>query len=397
MNPSFSAAEEAFRQEARIWLIESLRSVGYDAMSWRERLDTDFCMRWERHMGASGWTGLSWPKEYGGRALPLVQQVIFQEEYARAEAPILWNSMAHGILAPTLMYYGTESQKKRFLPGILSNEERWCQGYSEPGAGSDLAALATRAERISDARGDRYVVTGQKVWTSVAQFAHWCFILVRSDPKSSRHKGISFLLLDMKSRGVTVRPLRQMTGESEFNEVFFDGVEVPVENRVGEEGQGWEIAMTAANHERGTFFVPMLVSMQSELRDLVKLARTTPSDGRPAIEDPLIQDKLAQLYMDVSVMRLNSYRTLETLMQGRPPGPEASFTKLFWSEVRQRMLELAMDILGPQAMLAWTDPQAAAGGRWQREHLWSRAITILAATSEIHRNIIAERGLGMPR
>ena len=393
MDLKFSPEDNAFRAEIRAWLAENLAAMGHHSKTRAEKIAPEYRRAWEDHVCRSGWADLSWPREFGGKEMPIQRQVIFWEEYGAADAPIGINQLAHGILGPTLIVHGTEAQKRRFLPKINSNEEIWCQGYSEPGAGSDLAALRTRAER----RGDVYVVNGQKVWTSLAQYSDWCFVLVRTDANAAKHKGISFLLVDMKTQGIEVRPLRQITGESDFNEVFFNDVEVPVDNIVGAENGGWEIAMAAASFERGTYFIPRQVRLAAELTALIETARRTIRNGRALIEDSAIRDRIVRLHMDVTIMRQHSYRTLSALMHGAVPGPEASFTKLFWSETSQRLQELGMDIIGADASLGLEDADAADGGRWQYDFLRTRSQTILAGTSEIQRNIISERTLGMPR
>jgi alkylation response protein AidB-like acyl-CoA dehydrogenase len=349
--------------------------------------------RWEDHICRAGWSGLGWPREHGGRALSLARQAMVLEILATLEAPLPLNALGHGILGPTLLLHGTPWQKARFLPPLLRNEEVWCQGYSEPGAGSDLAALATRAVRD----GDHYRVTGHKIWTSFANHADWCFLLVRTDPDLPKHRGIAFLLVDLKSPGVRVRPIRQITGENDYNEVFFDAVRVPVSQRVGAESEGWSIAMAAAGFERGTYFLPRVVRMRVELRRLMRLAATRRIGATPCLDDPVIRDRLARLVVDIRVLGLHAERMLATAASGAAPGVEGSVIKLLWSETHQRLMELALDILGPDVQFG---PQEAAGpdrGRWQRDFLWTRAETIFAGTSEIQRNIIAERGLGLPR
>ncbi|MEW6256486.1 MAG: acyl-CoA dehydrogenase family protein [Pseudomonadota bacterium] len=383
--------DEAFRRLVRQWLADNLDLVSARFPAPVSPHDMAYRRAWEDHLCASGFSGLTWPEADGGRGLPMGRMVIWLEEYARSGAPQGVNVIGHGILGPTLLHFGSPEQKERFLPGLLANREIWCQGYSEPGAGSDLAALRTQAVRA----GDRYVVSGQKIWTSYAHIADWCFVLARTDASAAKHKGISFLLVDMKSPGITVRPIRQMNGEEEFNEVFFDEVEVPVSNRVGEENAGWAIAMAAASFERATYFIPRLVRMEEEFRDLVDLARTPRPGIGVALDDPDIRGRLARSYLDVHVLKLFARRMLETM--GGTPGPEGSYLKLFWSESHQRLLEIAMDILGPAARLGPQDSAAAEGRHWQRDYLWSRAETILAGTSEIQRNIIAERVLGLPR
>lgn len=385
------ADDEAFRRLVREWLADNLAMVAGGFPAPVSPHDMAFRRAWEDHLCACGFSGLTWPKADGGHELPMGRMVIWLEEYARSGAPQGVNVIGHGILGPTLLHFGSAEQKARYLPGLLANREIWCQGYSEPGAGSDLAALRTQAVR----EGDHYVVSGQKIWTSYAHIADWCFLLARTDPSVPKHKGISFLLVDMKSPGITVRPIRQMNGEQEFNEVFFDEVKVPVANRVGEENAGWAIAMAAASFERATYFIPRLVRMEEEFRDLLQFARAPrPGAGVP-LEDPEVRGRLAGAYLDVHVLKLFARRMLETA--GGTPGPEGSYLKLFWSESHQRLLDIAMDVLGPSARLGPQEPAAAERRHWQRDYLWSRAETILAGTSEIQRNIIAERVLGLPR
>jgi alkylation response protein AidB-like acyl-CoA dehydrogenase len=386
--------DEAFRAEVRAWLETNLAEVLRDFPAGISAHSLDLRRRWEDHLCRSGWGGLSWPAAFGGRDLPLMRQVIFYEEYARCGAPLPLNAIGHGILGPTLIAHGTPEQQHRFLPRILGNEDIWCQGYSEPGAGSDLAALQTRATR----EGDHYRVSGQKIWTSFAHLADWCFLLARTDPAATKHRGISFLLVDMKSPGITVRPIRQMTGEADFCEIFLDDVRVPLANVVGSENDGWPIAMAAASFERGIYFVPRLVRMQKELLELTKLAGTAGPGRCSALDDPSIRDRLSRSFIDVHLLRLHAHRMLGRSMRGEPPGPESSYIKLIWSESHQRLLALAMDILGRDAALGPQEASAARRGIWwQRDYLWSRAETILAGTSEIQRNVIAERVLGLPR
>ncbi|MDB5511927.1 MAG: acyl-CoA dehydrogenase [Enterovirga sp.] len=382
----------AFRAEARSWLTAEVARL---RVEFRGVPFTDLVLRrtFEDRLCGAGWSGLGWPAEVGGRGLPIEFIAAFLEESARAGAPKGVNLIGHGILGPTLLLSGTEEQKQRFLPGILSNTAVWCQGYSEPDAGSDLASLRSRAERD----GDDYVVDGQKIWTSFAHIADWCFLLVRTDPAAPKHKGISFLLVDMKSPGITVRPIRQMDGGQEFNEVFFDRVRVPVANRVGAENAGWGLAMAAASFERATYFIPRLVQMEEELRDLVAESREIRRNGRPACEDPLIRDGLARSFLDVQALKLHARAMLAAAARHEQPGPEGSFIKLLWSESHQRLLELALALLGPEAVLGPEEPTAQRRRHWQYDHLWSRAETILAGTSEIQRNIIGERVLGLPR
>lgn len=386
------AAVERFRAEARTWLINAVARLR-EEFPGVPFTDTGLRRTFEDRLCAAGWSGLGWPTGAGGRGLPIGMIAAFLEEQARAGAPKGVNIIGHGILGPTLILSGSEEQKARFLPSILSNKEVWCQGYSEPNAGSDLASLRTRAEHD----GDEYVVNGQKVWTSFAHIADWCFLLVRTNKDVPKHKGISFLLVDMRSPGITVRPIRQMDGGLEFNEVYFDNVRVPVGNRVGAENAGWGLAMAAASFERATYFVPRLVQMEEELRDLVAVAREVLRDGRPAADDPLIRDGLARSFLDVQALKLHARTMLAEASRHAQPGPEGSFIKLLWSESHQRLLDLSLAVLGPETALGPDEPSAERRRHWQRDHLWSRAETILAGTSEIQRNIVGERVLGLPR
>ncbi|MBM3522746.1 MAG: acyl-CoA dehydrogenase [Alphaproteobacteria bacterium] len=380
--------DRAFASATEAWLDRALdRIAGTDR--GRAAMHSLACRRrWEDHLCRSGWAGLGWPREYGGKALSLHRQAAFHEAHARVGAPLPVNPIGHGILAPTLLRYGDEAQRRRFLPGLLDNSTLWCQGYSEPGAGSDLASLRLRARRD----GDAYRLDGQKVWTSFANIAQWCFVLARTDAEAPKHKGISFLLVDMTSPGITVRTIRQITGEDEYNEVFFDDVVVPAANRVGEENDGWRLAMAAAGFERGTYFIPRIVRLRIELEDVVRLAAE-----RGRLDDAVLRDRIARLVCDAEVLRLHAERMLAGAISGEAPGAEGSVLKLLWSETHQRLLDLAADILGPAVQHGPQEPHGAREGRWVRDYLWTRAETILAGTSEIQRNIIAERGLGLPR
>ncbi len=395
MQVGYSAEDEAFRVTLRRWFEDEFPRF---KTQWNGAIDAnDLIWRraWEDHVCQAGWAGLGWPAEYGGKALPLTRQALFHEEQARIGAPLGVNIIGHGILAPTLIHFASDAQKQRYLPGILSNRDVWCQGYSEPGSGSDLASLRTRAVRD----GDHYVLNGHKIWTSFAHIADYCFVLARTDPDSVRHKGISFLLVDMKSAGVRVEPIRQITGESDFNEVVFENVRVPVDALVGEENGGWRLAMAAASFERGTYFIPRQVRFAQELKALQQLAaETVQEDGRPALENPHLRRDLARLAVDSHVLKLKSWRALTSALRGGPPGPEGSSTKLHWSESHQKLLATAVDLLGDRAWVGpeptSSDPRASA---WVRDYLWSRAETILAGTSEVQRNILAEQMLGLPK
>lgn len=395
MQVGYSAEDEAFRLTLREWFETHYPrfKAGWpvppdpNELAWRRA--------WEDYVCRAGWSGLGWPLEYGGKAWPLTRQAIFHEEQARIGAPLGVNIIGHGILAPTLIHFASAAQKARYLPGILANRDIWCQGYSEPGAGSDLAALATRAER----RGDHYVLNGHKIWTSFAHIADYCFVLARTDPGAQRHKGISFLLVDMKSPGVRVEPIRQITGEADFNEVFFEDVRVPLDALVGEENGGWRLAMAAASFERGTYFIPRQVRFTQEVEALGRLAAGISREGsESALQDPHLRREIARLAVDSHVLRLKGLRALTHALRGGPPGAEGSSTKLHWSEAHQKMMNIAMELLGERALQgpgpAGADPAAAL---WARDYLWTRAETILAGTSEVQRNILAEQMLGLPR
>ncbi|MBX3276968.1 MAG: acyl-CoA dehydrogenase [Acidobacteria bacterium] len=395
MDLKYTPEEERFRNEVREWLQANLPAERPE-VSESENMDEwmAFLRNWQRKLSDAGWAGIAWPKEYGGRGAGVNEQLIFTEEMARAKAPNLMNvSIGIELVGPALMHHGAEAQRRRYLPKILSAEEVWCQGFSEPGAGSDLASLQTRA--VID--GDRFIVTGQKVWTSWAEYSDHCILLVRTDASAPRHKGISCLLVDMRSPGITVRPTRQITGETEFSEVFFDGVAVPRENLVGEINGGWGVAMTVLMHERGTSAIGYQIRLRSELDELMELAKRIEKNGRPASADPLIQQKLAQSFIEVEILKYNIYRSATQIARNGSPGPESSIIKLFWSEMDRRQKEVAMELMGLRSQLVRGSKGAVDHGRWQRAFLWSRAGTIYAGSSEIQRNIIAERVLGLPR
>ncbi len=390
MDLSFSPAEEAFRAELRAWLSANLPQH----VSPPETLEGEVALliEWQRKLAAGRWVGVHWPHQYGGRGASIVENYILQEELARTQAPEIIGRIGVNLVGPTLIRHGTAAQKQRHLSKILAADEIWCQLFSEPNAGSDLTALRCKAERD----GDEFVVNGQKVWTSYAQFARWGILLARTDPLAPKAKGISFFIVDMQSPGITVRPLKQMTGTEEFNEVFLDNVRLPAENLVGELNRGWEIAQTTLSHERGTS-PRQLVIHRILLTELLRLAHTRRRDGMPAAADPLVRQRLAQTFIDVELTKLHNFRTLTGLLRHGKPGPESSLVKLFWSEMSQRLHDTAMEILGTHGQLVKGDPHAAAAGRWPRSYLYYRAASIFAGTSEIQRNIIAERVLGLPR
>jgi alkylation response protein AidB-like acyl-CoA dehydrogenase len=377
-----SPEEAAFRAEVRAWLEANLPEELRGSRGGEARFDGSAMRDWSRAMSEAGYAGMTWPKEYGGRGAPYGHQAIVLEEFARAEAPQHVGVIGLGMAGPTIMAHGTDEQKRRYLPKILSAEEIWCQGFSEPGAGSDLAGVRTSADR----RDGRFVVNGQKVWSSFAHIADWCILLTRSDPASQRHEGLTYMVVDMHSSGVEVRPLRQITGEAEFNEIFFTDVEVPVENVLGEIGQGWAVAMTTLLHERGTLGFALAGVLEVAVRKLVALARDR------GLADPRLRDNVAQEWIELQALKLTNERALTKLVETGIPGPEGSVSKLHWSEQNQRLTKLALEILGPDG-----PNDGATYDYWRYQQLRSRGNTIEAGTSEILRNIIAERVLGLPR
>lgn len=393
MDLNLSAEEREFRDEFRAWLEAN---VPKDWPEWREKpLEESFSYlrSWQRKLYEGGWAAVSWPREYGGRSATLMQQAIFWEEMARMEAPPMANALGLGLIGPTIIAYGTEAQRKRFIPKILSAEEIWCQGFSEPNAGSDLASLQMEARL----EGNNYIVNGQKVWTSYGWIGDWCELVVRTDPTVAKHKGLTVLLVDMKSNGVEVRPLRQMTGESEFNEIFFRDVRVPVENALGKVNDGWNVAVSTLMHERGSYGARLHLLFKRNINRLIELSRTVRRNGHTAAQDPLMRQKLAQCYAEIEIMRLNQLRAFSRITATGIPGPEGSIQKIFWSELNQRVQQLAQELLGPYGQLMKGDPEALDNGLWSYGYLRCRGNTIEAGTSEIQRNIIGHFVLGLPR
>jgi alkylation response protein AidB-like acyl-CoA dehydrogenase len=387
-----TAEDEQFRGQIRGWLEQNLsgefahlRGLGGPG---REHEQFEQRLAWNRHLAKSGWTCVGWPAQYGGRGAALAQQVIFHEEYARSGAPARVGHLGEELLGPTLIAFGTPEQKDRFLPPIAAVAELWCQGYSEPGAGSDLASVSTSA--VLD--GGDWVITGQKVWTSLATVADWCFLLARTEPGSRRSAGLSYLLVPMKQPGITIRPIRQLTGTSEFNEVFFDGARTPRDMVVGTAGDGWRVAMATLAIERGVSTLGQQVGYQRELDALIAAARRN-----GAAADPLLRDRLARAWIGLQVMREQVLAMLDGAEETGTGGAAAaaSVVKLLWSRWHRDLGELAMEVLGPASMLAQGRPYELDD--WQRLHLFSRADTIYGGSQEIQLGIIAERALGLPR
>jgi len=390
----FADADESFRREVAAFLSDALAGE-FAALRGRggpgdEHAFVEERRAFERKLGAAGWSCLGWPREWGGRGASLVQQVIFHEEYARAGGPGRLGHIGAGLLGPTLLAFGSEEQKRRFLPPIARGEEIWCQGYSEPNAGSDLANVQTRA-RLEGPAGEpaRWVIDGQKVWTSWAQWADWCFVLCRSEPGSERHKGLSYLLVPMRQPGIEIRPIVQMTGDSEFSEVFFDGARTDAGNVVGAPGEGWNVAMGTLAFERGASTLGQQLQFQNELDQVIAAARRN-----GAAADPILRQRLAHAWMGLQIQRYNALRTLSGVDRAEL-SREAMITKLFWATWHRELGKLAMDVLGPDAEIAEGAPYQLS--RLQRLFLFSRADTIYAGSNEIQRNLIAERALGMPR
>jgi alkylation response protein AidB-like acyl-CoA dehydrogenase len=386
MDLSFTPEEEAFAHEVREWLAAHVEVPDrFEAIAD----EVEFGRKWQAELAAARWVGIHWPEAYGGRGASPVQVAIFNMEYARSRALQPINRVGINLAGPTLLAHGSDEQKQRWLPAILAADEIWCQLFSEPDAGSDLASLATRAVRVDDG----WLLSGQKVWTSYAQFARWGICLARTDPDVPKHKGISYLVVDMQAPGIEVRPLVQLTGDAEFNEVFLDEVYVPDDQLVGALHNGWAVANTTLAHERGTAF-PFKEQVVHEvyLDELWQLAA-----ARAALDDVNVADALAQSFVELRVLRLHNWRTLSRLTKGVEPGPESSITKLAWSDMTQALSARALDVVGTAAPLWWGADHNPGRGFWQRQWLWSKAASIAGGTSEVQRTIIGERMLGLPR
>ncbi len=391
MKLEFSAADEAFREEVAGWMAENLvgefAPIRFRGGPGDEHMYVEERIAWEQRLAAGGWTCIGWPEECGGRGASIEQQVIFAEEYARAGGPGRMGHIGEGLTGPTLIAFGNEDQQARFLPGIRAGKEFWCQGYSEPSAGSDLANVKTKA-RFDEERGV-WLINGQKVWTSLAQDADWCFVIARTDPDSVAHKGLGFFLIRMDQPGIEVRPIRQITGTSEFNEVFFDDAECGAGDIVGAPGDGWKVAMGLLGFERGVSTLGQQMGFQNELNAVIAAAK-----DNGAAADPLIRQRIADAHVGLKIMRYNSLRMLSGGGDGSLQ-PEATIYKLYWASWRRNLGKLAMDVLGPEAEML--EGQGYELGPLQTLFLFSRADTIYGGTNQIQRNIIAERALGMPR
>jgi alkylation response protein AidB-like acyl-CoA dehydrogenase len=396
MDFRYSDADEQYRQRLRVWLKQNLPG-GWGPHSQEpeeEEARVEFRRAWDQRVYEGGYSGITWPRNYGGQGGTSVQHAIYLEESARANAPMTLNIIGRNIAAPLLLAHGTEDQRQRFIPKIATTEEVWCQGFSEPGAGSDLASLRTRAEL----KGDRFVINGQKIWTSWAYIADWCLLLVRTDPEAPKHKGLSFILVKLDTPGITIRQIKRITGHNDFTEIFFDNVEVPAENLIGEINKGWQIAMATLGLERGPEEqLARQVRFRHQIDLLISIAAKMKRGGRAVIESEALRQKLAASLIEIELMRLNCLRGMTTLLKKGEHGPEALFNKLYWSHMNQRLAETSLEIEGVMAPLVGGDPDAIADGLFQFEFLWSRAATIYSGTSEIQRNIVAERLLGLPR
>ncbi len=380
MDLTFSEPELAFRDELRAWFADHSPTREPDGdedahYAWRR----DF----QRELAQDGWAAVHWPPEYGGRGATLTQSAIFFEELGRSGAPLPANVLGLLLAGPTIMTWGTPEQKERYLTPILTAEEIWCQGFSEPDAGSDLANVKTRAVK-DPAHPDQWVVTGQKVWTSGAQYSKWCMLVARTDTEAAKHKGLTYFLMDMEQEGVQVRPLRQITGESEFNELFIDGARIPDENVLGGVGNGWKVALTTLMNERAGLAFFLQVRMRQTLDRLIQDVA-----ARGLLDDPVVADRLGEIHLKAEVLRLTAYRGLTAIEKYGQPGPEGSLTKWMWSETNQQLTQLAADLLGPTAL--------QAGGRWSYELLRARGNSIEGGTTEVLKNIVAERVLGLPK
>ena len=394
MDLNYTAEDKAFRQQVRHWLEENIPKKRPETLDERRA--------WHRKLYEAGYLGMGWPKEYGGQDARPMEQAIVGEELARANAPASLNGLGIGIVAPTLIYHGTEQQKRDHISRILTAEELWCQLYSEPNSGSDLASLQCRA----DVNGDEFIINGQKIWTSGAVIADWGILLARTDRSAPKHQGISCIMLDMHQPGVEVRPLKQISGSSEFCEVFFTNVRVNADNLIGEMNAGWRIAQTTLSYERGGNVLSRVVRLQEMYSRMIEVCSSLKRNGKPAIEDPNVRQKLGEIYAEIEVLRYAALRLLSRLEKGQRPGPEASISKLHYSELDKHVQELFLDILGPYGLQTGglppeyalhADSDFGEAGSWAYSFFWSRAGTIYAGSSEVQKNILGERVLGLPK
>ncbi len=395
MDLTFTPEQEAFRARLRAWLTEHL-PLGWGTPAFAQfrsyAEEVQFMRDWQATLYRSGWCGLSWRRVYGGGGASLVEQAIYNEEMARAQAPELINRVGVNNVGPTLIAHGTSEQRRRFLPPILSAEEIWCQLFSEPGAGSDLAAVRAKAERD----GDGYRLTGQKVWTSYAEFSRWAICLARTDQAAPKHKGLTYFIVDMQVPGISIRPLRQLTGDAEFNEVFLDAVYVPRDHIIGAENNGWAVAMSTLAHERGTgYLFKEQVKSKIAVDRLVRLLRQQRATGR--FVAAAVRAEVVNAYIHVEIMRLLNLDTMTRLGRGDEPGAESSLKKEFWTRLTQHLHETAVTVQGAAGQLMAGDARAVDDGHWQRSFLYSRSSSISGGTSEIQLNIIATRLLGLPK
>ena len=390
MDLTLTTEELKFRDTLRAWLKDNVSPPWTRGTNEPDakKAYLEFLRDWQRKLFEGGWAGLAWPAQYGGRGASPIEQAIFQEELAVADVPERLGVIGEGLVGPTIIALGTEAQRERYLRPMLTGEEIWCQGFSEPNAGSDLAALNTKAVR----EGDDYIVNGQKIWTSFAHLAEQCLLVVRTDSTVAKHKGLTCLLVDMKTPGLTVRPLRMMSGDASFNEMFFTNVRVPVANVLGKVNEGWGVALTALGNERVSISTGRYMVLKRELDQLLDRSREVKRNGKSLTECPLVRQKLAQAHVELEVFRLNTLRAVTAPFKGGAPGPEGSLLKICWSETNQRVVHYALEVLGLEAQL-WDCDE----GRWAFNYLRARGNSIEGGTSEIQRNIVAQRVLGLPR
>ena len=386
MDFTYPPEAEAFREEFRAWLEANLPADLAGTTSRTLDVDPATLERlreWNRTLADARYAAIAWPEEWGGRGAGVMEQVVYEEEMHRVGAPGTLNPIGLSNIAPAIIEHGTDDQKRALLPRMLRGDDIWCQGFSEPDAGSDLASLRTSAVRD----GDHWVVNGQKTWNTLGHLANWCELLVRTDPEAPKHQGITCLLVDMSLPGIEVRPLTTITGEHDFNEIFFTDVRVPVECTLGPVNEGWRVAMTTLAYERGTV-AKLHLGTRAKVQRLIQTARETPlGDGRTAAEDPVLREALARAYLEGELLKLISDRAISAELHGRPIGPEGSIAKLLWSETEQHVTEIASDVLGPDAL----------HGPWARDRVFGRSLTIAGGTTQVNKNIVAQRILGLPR